>query len=144
MRKAFLAVLLLAGCGQSKVRHLDNSPPAPVVDTTRFSTPDCKFAFPESDLCADVAWVKEPTADAPLESKLVFWSRKKGMRSAALAPVAKPTAYFVMKCCKTPTDCPLEFKDHGFIPVGVKLIPGEYWLYVQVGLEKAAIDVEVN
>ncbi len=106
----------------------------------------CPLFFPKAGLCGGVEWKTSPSADAPSDLVLRFWKFGAGTREAGpyVTPSVQPKAFFIMKCCKTPKGCPLKAGEAGvYSASGITLMSGEYWHYVQLGSEKASLDVVV-
>ncbi len=153
MKKLFVLTLFLAACGRQTVAHRDSVdvPGTPVEAPGPKSAPTdsaptesaSDFVFEKAALNADLKWDAPITADGPAAFEVQFWKQGDTTR-ASVAPEIAPKAFFVMKCCKTPTATDLKAVGGGYRAEDVVLFPGEYWLYVQVGDEKTSVDVSVQ
>jgi hypothetical protein len=107
----------------------------------------CPLYFPKAGLCASTEWKTAPSADIAGEVEIRFWNMNSGTRAAGpyVIPAIEPKSFFVMKCCKTPSRCPLTKSAEGtYSASGLNLVPGDYLHYVLVGAEKASLDVTVK
>jgi hypothetical protein len=157
--KFLLAILVLAACGRPSVGVRDNIDIGTPSEAVRLDESDfarletrvvnaaCPLSFPQAGLCAAFTWPNAPTADAPARAELRFWEAGRGdaENGPFVEPPAVPKAFFIMKCCRTPSGCSLKKTAPGtYAASNIKLLPGEYWHFVQVGTEKAAADITVE
>ncbi len=155
-----LGLLLFLGCGGEKIAHRDSIDfpvaPAPVSTeagapkvvegaTPAYRAPDLSFKV--AALSGDIQWDAPITADQPAAFEVRFWPKADATRTA-VAPHAPPQAFVVMKCCKTVTNLDLREIGGAYRAEDIRLAPGEYILYIQLGkgpaADRSSIDLVVQ
>jgi hypothetical protein len=146
----FALTLLLAGCGRAPVSEQQPVSNPSTQTTGGGAAETCPLYFPSEDLCAQLSWVKGPSADVESTFDVSFWKKTGG---SSTGPFTEPTSqvgsYIRMTCCGSVFASTVSKKDEGQYSVTkVGFFPGSWEVYVQLkkgeSVEKQFVPVKLD
>lgn len=131
--------LWIAGCGsEDRARGFKNE------------ATSCPLYFASENLCAEITWVKGPSADVKSAFVLVFWKRDTNTSKGPLSePSAQVGVFLRMSCCGSISFPKVEKAGLGkFSVTEANFMPGNWEVYVQLkqgeNLDKQFVKVQVD
>ncbi len=131
----FFAIFIL-GCGKGET-------PVQTEKKEEVTNTRCPISF-SNGMCAEIKWLKGPTAEEDSSFQLNFWN-KEGEKD----PVGQVSSYLRMTCCGSVTFLKTEKLSTGKYQVNkVRFMPGNWELYVQLKegekVEKQFVEITIK
>ncbi|NBT57713.1 hypothetical protein EBT16_02900 [bacterium] len=117
------AFFWVSGCGQ-KGEELG----------LKAETRSCPLYFPSENLCAEISWLKGPSADSPSQFAVFFWNKGTGSATGPLIdPISQVGAFLRMSCCGSISFPKIEKTSMGTYSVSeIRFTPGNWEVYIQL------------
>lgn len=129
----------ISGCGKEESR----------LQRT-FQTSSCPLYFASENLCAEMTWVKGPSADVKSALTVAFWKKDAGSSSGPFVdPGSQVGAFLRMTCCGSISFPKVEKMEAGkFLVSEMGFTPGNWEVYVQLkqgeNVEKQFVKVHID
>lgn len=113
-------------------------------------TTSCPLYFASENLCAEISWMKGPSADVNSSFDIIFWNKDTGSSSGPFTdPTAQVGAFLRMSCCGTLSFPKTDKVDSGrFLVSNIKFTPGNWEIYVQLkqgeNVDKQFVKVQID
>jgi hypothetical protein len=135
----FTVLLGLNGCGKEDL-----------TSRAKIQRDSCPLYFASENLCAEIKWVKGPSADVKSEFTVAFWKKDESSSAGQLTePKSQVGAFLRMTCCGSVSFPTVNKLAEGkYAVTDASFAPGKWEVYVQLKqgeqVEKQFVKVQVD
>lgn len=142
--------LIGVGLGLSLLVGLASCGKEVPTSSVRFQRDSCPLYFVSENLCAEIRWVKGPSADVKSEFTVVFWKKEESPSTGSVTePQGQVGAFLRMTCCGSVSFPKVNKLAEGqYAVTDASFAPGKWEVYVQLKqgeqVDKQFVKVQVD
>jgi hypothetical protein len=142
--------LLMVGLGLTVLLGLTACGKEALTSRAKIQRDSCPLYFASENLCAEIRWVKGPSADVKSEFTVAFWKKDESSSTGSLTePQGQVGAFLRMTCCGSVSFPKVNKLAEGkYAVTDASFAPGKWEVYVQLKqgeqVEKQFVKVQVD